>query len=61
MKKQEVRTMSKTTRDTNEAAAPARRPTILRRLVETVASEAGAPSIRLTPEGNAVLRGLGIR
>jgi hypothetical protein len=30
-------------------------------LVETVATEAGAPSIRLTPEGNAVLRGLGIR
>jgi hypothetical protein len=30
-------------------------------LVETVATEAGAPSIRLTLEGNAVLRGLGIR
>jgi hypothetical protein len=30
-------------------------------LVETVATEAGASSIRLTPEGNAVLRGLGIR
>jgi hypothetical protein len=73
---------------------PARRPTILRRLlshhelatlllllhapidamakpeipmlheaglVETVATEAGAPSIRLTREGNAVLRGLGVR
>ena len=30
-------------------------------LVETVASDAGVPHIRLTPEGNAVLRGLGIR
>jgi hypothetical protein len=30
-------------------------------LVETVATEAGAPHIRLTQEGNAVLRGLGIR
>jgi hypothetical protein len=30
-------------------------------LIETVATEAGAPAIRLTPEGNAVLRGLGIR
>jgi hypothetical protein len=95
MKKQEVRTMNKTDRDANDTAAPAKRPTMLRRLlshhelatlllllhapidafakpeipmlheaglVETVASEAGAPSIiRLTPEGNAVLRGLGIR
>ena len=86
--------MNKTDRNTNETTAPARRPTMLRRLlshhelatlllllhapidafakpeipmlheaglVETVASEAGAQSIRLTPEGNAVLRGLGIR
>jgi hypothetical protein len=68
--------MNKTTRDANEATAPAKRPTMLRRLlshhelatmlheaglVETVATEAGASSIRLTPEGNAVLRGLGIR
>jgi hypothetical protein len=30
-------------------------------LIETVATEAGAPAIRLTQEGNAVLRGLGIR
>lgn len=29
-------------------------------LVEQVASEAGAPKIRLTPEGNAVLQGLGL-
>lgn len=30
-------------------------------LVETVASEAGIAQYRLTPEGNAVLRGLGVR
>ena len=30
-------------------------------LVEAVASEAGAPHIRLTPEGNAILRGLGVK
>lgn len=86
--------MNKTDSDANDTAAPAKRPTMLRRLlshhelatlllllhapidasakpeipmlheaglVETVASEAGASSIRLTPEGNAVLRGLGIR
>ncbi|WP_410843183.1 hypothetical protein [Paraburkholderia sp.] len=86
--------MNMTDRDANHTAVPAKRPTMLRRLlshhelatlllllhapidafakpeipmlheaglVETVASEAGAPSIRLTPEGNAVLRGLGIR
>jgi hypothetical protein len=29
-------------------------------LVESVSSEAGAPRIRLTPEGNAILRGLGV-
>ncbi|MGF6724717.1 hypothetical protein P3T43_004086 [Paraburkholderia sp. GAS41] len=86
--------MDKSSRETDAATAPAKKPTILRRLlshhelatlllllhapidafakpeiptlheaglVETVATEAGAPSIRLTPEGNAVLRGLGIR
>jgi hypothetical protein len=94
MRKQEVRTMNTTTRNAQEATAPVKKPTMLRRLlshhelatlllllhapidafakpeipmlheaglVETVATEAGAPSIRLTPEGNAVLRGLGIR
>jgi hypothetical protein len=94
MKKPEVGTMNTTDRDANNTAVPAKRPTMLRRLlshhelatlllllhapidasakpeipmlheaglVETVASEAGAPSIRLTQEGNAVLRGLGIR
>lgn len=30
-------------------------------LVEAVASEAGTPHMRLTPEGNAILRGLGIK
>ncbi|WP_144110383.1 hypothetical protein [Paraburkholderia sp. BCC1886] len=77
-----------------QATTPARRPTILRRLlshhelatlllllhapidasakpeipqlheaglIETVAGDAGDSHIRLTPEGNAVLRGLGIR
>lgn len=29
-------------------------------LVEQVQSEAGTPHIRLTPEGNAILRGLGL-
>jgi hypothetical protein len=29
-------------------------------LVESIASDAGAPRIRLTDEGNAVLRGLGL-
>jgi len=86
--------MNRTDSDTSSPPAPAKRPTILRRLfshhelatlllllhapidafakpeipmlheaglVETVATEAGAPSIRLTLEGNAVLRGLGIR
>ena len=80
--------------NTNNAPAPAKRPTILRRLlshhelatlllllhapvdamakpeipmlqeaglVESIASEAGAPRIRLTPEGNAILRGLGVK
>ncbi|MFM0740866.1 hypothetical protein PQQ51_26785 [Paraburkholderia xenovorans] len=75
-------------------AAPAKKPTILRRLlshhelatlllllhapidasakpeipqlheaglIETVSGDAGAPQIRLTQEGNAVLRGLGVR
>jgi hypothetical protein len=86
--------MNHADRNTDDAPASAKRPTILRRLlshhelatlllllhapidasakpeipmlyeaglVETVASEAGAPSIRLTQEGNAVLRGLGVR
>ena len=94
MRKQEVRILKKADRDTQDITAPARRPTMLRRLlshhelatlllllhapidafakpeipmlheaglVETVATEAGVPHIRLTPEGNAVLRGLGIR
>ena len=30
-------------------------------LIETISGDAGASRIRLTPEGNAVLRGLGIR
>ncbi|MBP0589256.1 hypothetical protein J8I87_05895 [Paraburkholderia sp. LEh10] len=30
-------------------------------LVEAIASDAGESHIRLTPEGNAVLRGLGIK
>ena len=30
-------------------------------LVETIASDAGAPRIRLTEHGNAILRGLGVR
>jgi hypothetical protein len=30
-------------------------------LVESVSSEAGAPRIRLTSEGNAILRGLGVK
>jgi hypothetical protein len=80
--------------NTNDTPAPAKRPTILRRLlshhelatlllllhapvdamakpeipmlqeaglVESIASEAGAPRIRLTPEGNAILRGLGVK
>jgi hypothetical protein len=79
---------------TNETQVPAKRPTILRRLlshhelatlllllhapvdamakpeipmlqeaglVEAVSSDAGAPHIRLTPEGNAILRGLGVK
>ncbi len=86
--------MTPTDHNTVAPAAPARRPTMLRRLlshhelatlllllhapidasakpeipilheaglIETVASEAGASRIRLTPEGNAVLRGLGVR
>ncbi|MEM5437641.1 hypothetical protein [Paraburkholderia diazotrophica] len=30
-------------------------------LVETVSTDAGESHIRLTPEGNAILRGLGVR
>ncbi len=80
--------------NTHDAAAPTKRPTILRRLlshhelatlllllhapidasakpeipqlheaglIETVSSDAGNSHIRLTPEGNAVLRGLGVK
>lgn len=80
--------------NTNDAPAPAKRPTILRRLlshhelatlllllhapvdamakpeipmlqeaglVEQVVSDAGSPRIRLTSEGNAILRGLGVK
>ena len=86
--------MNQPDQTTNDTAAPARRPTILRRLlshhelatllllfhapidafakpeipqlheaglVETVSGDAGTSHIRLTPEGNAVLRGLGIK
>ncbi|HEX7934077.1 MAG TPA: hypothetical protein VF573_13530 [Paraburkholderia sp.] len=85
--------MNQPEQNTNETSAPARRPTILRRLlshhelatlllllhapidasakpeipqlheaglIETISNEAGA-RIRLTPEGNAVLRGLGVK
>ncbi|MGY6159756.1 hypothetical protein [Paraburkholderia strydomiana] len=80
--------------NTNDTPAPARRTTILRRLlshhelatlllllhapidasakpeipqlheaglIETISNEAGGSRIRLTPEGNAVLRGLGVK
>jgi DNA-binding MarR family transcriptional regulator len=30
-------------------------------LIETISNEAGGSRIRLTPEGNAVLRGLGVK
>jgi hypothetical protein len=30
-------------------------------LVEQVVSDAGSPRIRLTSEGNAILRGLGVK
>ncbi|WP_345816073.1 hypothetical protein AAGS40_17665 [Paraburkholderia sp. PREW-6R] len=86
--------MNQPDHNTNDTPAPAKKPTILRRLlshhelatlllllhapidasakpeipqlyeaglVETVAGDAGVSRIRLTPEGNAVLRGLGIR
>ncbi|WP_144141210.1 hypothetical protein [Paraburkholderia sp. BCC1884] len=86
--------MNKPDHNINDTPAPAKRPTILRRLlshhelatlllllhapidalakpeipqlheaglIETVAGDAGASHIRLTKEGNAVLRGLGIR
>ncbi|MEC5404448.1 hypothetical protein VOM14_02545 [Paraburkholderia sp. MPAMCS5] len=85
--------MNQPEQNTNETSVPARRPTILRRLlshhelatlllllhapidasakpeipqlheaglIETISNEAGA-RIRLTPEGNAVLRGLGVK
>lgn len=83
-----------TDRNANTTSAPAKRPTMLRRLlshhelatlllllhapidasakpeipqlyeaglVETVSSDAGVARIRLTSEGNAVLRGLGVK
>jgi hypothetical protein len=86
--------MNQPDHSTNETTAPAKRPTILRRLlshhelatlllllhapidasakpetpqlheaglIETVAGHEGASHIRLTPEGNAVLRGLGVK
>jgi hypothetical protein len=86
--------MNQPDQNTNDTSAPAKRPTILRRLlshhelatlllllhapidasakpeipqlyeaglVETVSGGAGASHIRLTNEGNAVLRGLGIK
>ncbi|NPT40702.1 hypothetical protein GNZ12_05115 [Paraburkholderia sp. 1N] len=86
--------MNQPDHNTNETTAPAKRPTILRRLlshhelatlllllhapidasakpeipqlheaglIETVAGHEGASHIRLTPEGNAVLRGLGVK
>ncbi|AFT88154.1 hypothetical protein BUPH_00695 [Paraburkholderia phenoliruptrix BR3459a] len=89
-----MRTMNQPEQNSNDTAAPARRPTILRRLlshhelatlllllhapidasakpeipqlheaglIETISNEAGGARIRLTPEGNAVLRGLGVK
>jgi hypothetical protein len=86
--------MNQPDHNTNETPAPARKPTMLRRLlshhelatlllllhapidasakpeipqlyeaglVETVSGDAGVAHIRLTQEGNAVLRGLGIK
>ncbi|WGS52561.1 hypothetical protein LFL96_30725 [Paraburkholderia sp. D15] len=86
--------MNQPNQNMNETPAPAKRPTMLRRLlshhelatlllllhapidasakpeipqlheaglIETVAGDAGDAHIRLTPEGNAVLRGLGIK
>ncbi|CAH2792730.1 MAG: FIG00452788: hypothetical protein [uncultured Paraburkholderia sp.] len=86
--------MNQPEQNSNDTAAPARRLTILRRLlshhelatlllllhapidasakpeipqlheaglIETISNEAGGARIRLTPEGNAVLRGLGVK
>jgi hypothetical protein len=86
--------MKQPDQDTNDTSAPAKRPTMLRRLlshhelatlllllhapidasakpeipqlyeaglVETVSGDAGDSHIRLTSEGNAVLRGLGVK
>ncbi|MFM0042298.1 hypothetical protein PQQ52_21290 [Paraburkholderia sediminicola] len=86
--------MNQPDHNTNDTPAPAKRPTILRRLlshhelatlllllhapidasakpeipqlheaglIETVSGDAGASHIRLTSEGNAVLRGLGVK
>jgi hypothetical protein len=86
--------MNQVDRNTAHSQPPAKRPTILRRLlshhelatlllllqapidamakpeipqlheaglIETVSNEAGVQHIQLTSEGNAVLRGLGVR
>lgn len=86
--------MNQSEQKNNDSSTPARRPTMLRRLlshhelatlllllhapidasakpeipqlyeaglVETVSGEAGVAHIRLTREGDAVLRGLGVR
>ncbi|MDE1182694.1 hypothetical protein [Paraburkholderia sp.] len=45
-----------------EASAKPEIPTLHEAgLIETVSNEVGADRIQLTPEGNAVLRGLGVR
>jgi hypothetical protein len=63
-----VRSMNQPDHNTNETPAPAKRPTILRRLLShhelatlLLLLHAGVSHIRLTPEGNAVLRGLGVK
>ena len=86
--------MNQPDQNTTDTPAPAKRPTMLRRLlshhelatlllllhapidasakpeipqlheaglIETVSGDAGASHIRLTREGNAVLRGLGVK
>jgi hypothetical protein len=86
--------MNQSDPNTNDTAATAKRPTMLRRLlshhelatlllllhapidasakpeiprlyeaglIETVSGDAGSSHIRLTREGNAVLRGLGVK
>jgi hypothetical protein len=86
--------MNQPEQNTNDNPPPAKRPTILRRLlshhelatlllllhapidasakpeipqlneaglIETISNDAGGSRIRLTSEGNAVLRGLGVK